>query len=550
MRLLLIILMGLVVLLPSSSFFLPAYLTELIINKKHNQTQLIYAAKQNNVSALKFSIEQESVGSKAWLVLMTQLAKIQGEGAYRLGRWYAKKAVQIISLEKNVAAQNKAKMWFKQAMRLGSLTVKGKAQLALATLYFKEHDLLSAQTLVQAFDEWLTEESVTSKNLLNQSLNNEKRASLILQIKIAIALGQTELIAKKLTLGKTMLLQSVAGRLLLDDIAKFKVLFSELEKNEMIRLSRSRQGKFTCLSSLQLFASSLKHLKQLEQLQQKFTEKPLSRFICLETPRYLAKGTVKCQTNNEEAIQCHESSWQAIAESVESRHVGLMVEEGGANIHLGIMYLDSQDTVDVFSHEVSHLLGFVDEYPLVKSHQKCEQPQLQPFAHNIAVLNTLYYGDRKKLRQAILKNIPWANNISEQTPILQKVLDNEKLNNKQLGKKVAWRLGTPKSSNEGYGIFTAESCHNLVITKQLKLSAYKPIAKRTQLRYFASDFPDEYLKLLSDQPRQFLMPSFHYNLALSFYQQGDIAEAKYWLKQAASWEENPQRKEKIRQGAF
>jgi hypothetical protein len=217
-----------------------------------------------------------------------------------------------------------------------------------------------------------------------------------------------------------------------------------------------------------------------------------------------------------------------------------MVEKGGANVHLGMMYLDSHDSIDVFSHEISHLLGFVDEYPLAKSHERCLQPQPEPFSHNIAVLNNTYYGDRTILREQILKAIPWAQYISNKTPILQKILGQEK----------TWRLGTPENNNDHFGLFIAESCDNSSVASKLDISAYKPIAKRTQLRYFAKDFPQEYVTLLSDQSKQFLMPSFHYNMALALYQHGIIEEAKYWLEQATLWEKNSIRRKRIRQGGL
>ena len=247
-----------------------------------------------------------------------------------------------------------------------------------------------------------------------------------------------------------------------------------------------------------------------------------------------------CKTESDKAIQCDEANWHSIANSVESRYLGLMLEQGGANVHLGMMYFDSQDNIDVFSHEISHLLGFVDEYPLAKYHQKCQQPQLQPFSHNIVVLKSVHHGARKKVRKKILKTIPWAKHISEKTPILQRVL----------GKELTWQLGTPENQKGQTGVFVAESCDNSVAANKLNFRAYKPLTKRTQLRYFSSYFPDEYLAMLGEPSDVFLMPSFHYNIALAFYQQGNISEAKRWLEQAVLWEESPERIEKVRRGAF
>jgi len=56
------------------------------------------------------------------------------------------------------------------------------------------------------------------------------------------------------------------------------------------------------------------------------------------------------------------------------------------------------------------------------------------------------------------------------------------------------------------------------------------------------------------------MPSFHYNIALAYFQQssfqqsnsqqGNIEQANYWLEQAAKWEQDDNRRKKVRQGKF
>jgi hypothetical protein len=46
------------------------------------------------------------------------------------------------------------------------------------------------------------------------------------------------------------------------------------------------------------------------------------------------------------------------------------------------------------------------------------------------------------------------------------------------------------------------------------------------------------------------MPSFHYNIALAYYQQNNIKQAEYWLKKAASWENDVGRRNKVQQGGF
>lgn len=531
LRLLLVVIMSLMVLLPSSSFFLPAYLTQLITEKKHNQTQLSYAINHGNIAALNYSVEQEAEGSKEWQVLVTKLAQSKGEAAYHLANWYVKSLSSTKESAETNVIQNKAKMWFKQAVRLGPSTVRRKAQLALAQLYFEQDNLLAAQKIVKQLAENLTKTNV-------ETFSNEV---IILEIRIAIALGKIEKVDKRLIESQYSLLKTVEGRLLVNNIKKFNIHTPTISSNKIINNKHPEQAnKTNCASSLQLFATNLKNLAQLEQLQLRFTHNPLARYICLAQPRYLPKTMLECNTRSGEAIQCNESAWQDIAASVESRHIGLMVDEGGANVHLGVMYIDRQDTIDVFSHEISHLLGFVDEYALVRSHDKCQRVQNQPFAHNIVVLNNIYHGEQAKLRRQLLNNIPWAKQINKQTAILQKVL----------GEQHTWRLGTPKNSEDAIGVYIAESCDNSLLSHKMNFSAFKPTTRRTQLRYFSSRFPKAYLTSLNDQTSRFLMPSFHYNIALALYQQGAITKAQYWLEQAVLWESTPRRREVIRQGAY
>jgi hypothetical protein len=225
-----------------------------------------------------------------------------------------------------------------------------------------------------------------------------------------------------------------------------------------------------------------------------------------------------------------------------------MLETGGANVHMGIVYSDRNDNVAVFSHEISHLLGFVDEYPLKKTHDICRGIQTKNFSHNIAVLKKYYQGTRKSVRFSIIKNIPWAESIQTSTPILQEEVLGE--NNEKY-----WRLGTPKEFKDKVGVHISESCQKTMEDYSFDsnlvgsgFSAFKPLSRRTQLRYFSSKFPKEYLTLLARKPKAYLMPSFHYNIALALFHHGQINEAKYWLKQAAKWEKIPLKKLTVLKG--
>ena len=194
-----------------------------------------------------------------------------------------------------------------------------------------------------------------------------------------------------------------------------------------------------------------------------------------------------------EAIECNESIWQNKNGLTNNRFVAVLVDEGGANVNSGILYIDSHDTEEVFFHELTHLLGFIDEYPLPKNHFRCSAVQKSMFSHNIAILPRLYQGSRKVVRQKILNQLPWGKYISSHTQLVSRTTE-------------GWKLGTLDEELDTVGAFIAESCNekNFVSIRALK--------QRTALRYFEEKFPDLYMLMLVDNPDKFLMPHFTHNV--------------------------------------
>ncbi len=518
--------------LSSSSFFLSRYLTQQLSNANYRAGQLTFALKHNHITALTIEERKTELGSSHWHTLNRELAKNQPIAALKLGHWYQQAAKQ----ESNHSSINKAIMWFEQAIRLGSQ----QAVFMLAQLYAQQGQLGKAQ--------------MTLRGLAGVVPDNDlAEAALLLRITMAIELGDVALVKSLVNSAALKLTANTQTQRLLADIDKYsvingrRVLANKAKNKTAINLENSS----TCITSLQLFATNLSHLKHLDSMIKSFNEQQsLAEYICLPTPRYISIKHLDCSAQAQQAISCDEKRWQSVAKDVTTRHVGLMLKEGGANVHLGILYFDAKDNTAVFSHEVSHLLGFVDEYPLIKSHDKCQAVQQKTFAHNIAVLNRYYQGDQQELRESILMNIPWAYSIKASTPILQPVYpgsSNEK----------HWRLGTPIAFKNQIGVHISESCQKSKAIDNFTLSnidsaysSFKPLSRPTQLRYFDNDFPEEYLTLLDVMPSAFLMPSFHYNIALALYQQDQIASVKYWLGQAVEWEDDPVRKATILKGAF
>ena len=300
----------------------------------------------------------------------------------------------------------------------------------------------------------------------------------------------------------------------------------------------------TCQNNLQLFATTLADLEQISFLRKQFKKSPLSSFICIEVPLYVPMIKLSCSHEKTQAIICDESMWQSIAKSVDSRFLGLLYPFGGANVHFGILYFDRADNIDILTHEILHLLGFIDEYPLPESHSLCQKSLQEMFSHNIVVLDKLYKGNKKEIRTKILQQIPWAKKIKSSTPILSKVALLPDINSENIDNASIWQLGTPKLFEDDIGVFNADSCESQ------SFRAFKPVFKRTQLLYYETPLPSEYLAFLSNKPQQFLMPSFHYNIAMALFRNDNMAEGKKWLLKAVNFESNENRRMKVLRAQF
>lgn len=492
---------------PSSSFFLAQYLTKQVITGEYSQVQLDFALKKNNKAALLFAWQQTKKHSHSWLSLAKKVAKSEGEAAYQLGLFYH-----------NQHSINQAIAWYQRAIRL-----KFKpAFVALAQYYFDNNKLVKANEILAQLSKIDDEPSTM--------------AAKVLTINMAISRGDLDVVKHNVAEFRQSLQTIVQGRLLLDNISKYQVL----------NLSSNSRNFPSCDNSIQLFASSFAHLQRLEYLIKGVKQYALSQHVCFSPVRYLAIDTLACTADSAQAIQCREQHWQHLAESINTRFVGVLLPEGGANVHLGSLYVDVNDTIDIFVHEISHLLGFVDEYPLAKDHAICTAIQQQAFSENIAVLKNLYQGNRADIRVNVLQQLAWGKQIKKSTPILQRIKGHSVLTPQ-------WRLGTPKEFEHEIGIFQAQTCAKTVNDNrgdESNFNAYKPLVKATKMQYFSLDFPAEYRLFLQESLGQFLMPSFHYNIALAHFQQGNLEQARYWLKQSANWENKPDRQKKILQGNF
>lgn len=513
--------------LSTSSFFLPDFLTLLVEKKEYTASQLSFALAHDNEAALLNSLQQLKYGSENWQKLAKKLAKTNGKTAYLLADFFMNKK----PVGGNTSSQyENAILWYRQAIRLNY----PKATVSLAELHFHQGDNFAAQELLTHFKE-------LPLSLYEQ--DDVSLAAIILLTKISINLGDVELMNALLVKFSSILQVDEKGALLLSAIEKYQILSTVNETTTDIESLEA-----ICPNSIQMFATNLIHLQRVESLVEQFKKQPLNDVVCFTPIRYLPLSILPCSSTAKSAILCDESNFDKIAESITTRYIAIMLPEGGANVHFGVLYFDAQDNIDVVEHEISHLLGFVDEYPLVKGHVKCIASQEEAFSQNVAVLKSRYKGERNTIRVKVLKQIPWADQIKQSTPILHPkdlYISDEYLQSNQ-----HWQLGTPEGFEQDVGLFKAQTCDNNDSEQQYIFNAYKPLSNRTKLQYNGLDFPKEYKAIIKQNPEQFIMPSFHYNIALAYYQQGNLKQSEYWLEQATNRENEERRREKVRQGDF
>jgi len=508
--------MSLLITLSSSSFFLPKYLESKIHTKTITKQQLEYAVNIGVNDALIEQRKRQDYGSSIWQKLSKELANDNPIYAYQLGDYFAKNNVDSTS-----AIKLKSIFWYKQAAKQGYFP----AVIALARLYFKQEKYQQAFSLV----------SDTAGNI----------EALILAIKIAISNSNInfvidnhrQLINKRLITPESLSLYN--------SLIKYQVIPREknLFKDVTAQNNGLKKSKGDCQISVQLFATTLANLHQLDQTLAQFTDHPLAPYVCFSEIRYVPQFQLGCDHKDEARISCSGYAWLQQG-NITTRYVGVLVPKGGANVNKGILYIDKADTAAVFAHEISHFLGFIDEYPLPKNHNVCSSVQSEAFSHNIAILKPFYYGTREKIRANILSQLSWAALIETDTPILQPI---QQINGETFNKQ-KWRVGTDVGTGDSItaevGLFKAKSC-------QLKtIQAFKPIKKLSQLRYFEKDFPAEYKTIFALQPNAYLMPSFHYNVALALVIDGKPDQVQHWLDKAKAYEHNVVRKNKIQSFDF
>jgi hypothetical protein len=271
-------------------------------------------------------------------------------------------------------------------------------------------------------------------------------------------------------------------------------------------ISANIQQGLACPYPVQFLASDFGSLARAESLINQLTNKAsFSDYFCFATPRYIAKSLLQCNEQENTPLMCNEQVFASLVFSEPIRYLAVILEVGQANVNHGIMYLDKADDSQVFEHELLHFLGFADEYPLPAGHNLC-----------------LFKG---------AENHPQfvANNLVLAKPGIN-------INQVELNKLV------PKEIVKRW--VKSNTCDANIN------QAWQPDSKASQLASYQYPMPASYWQLLSGFNQEFLMPSYHYNIAQALAKAELDVQAFHWLDLAITKEKQPKRIKKIRLGGF
>ena len=467
--------------LNSSSFSLPSYLNSLLNDGQYNQSQLSLARAMQLESALYYDIENNPLFSIAWLKSAKILARKDKSLAWQLHLYYRQRQNGWTNKRDTV-------YWQQQALRLGAW----QAIVAYAYELSEQGEYEQAQSLLNEID---IQHAANSKAIL------------------AIDNGDITLL-NELFKRKTIL--KYLDVELINAIKKFKILESDSTEISKHLLSTTSKNSAQCLYPIQLFATKVAHLKQLEQKILGIQAQPLfSRAFCFQPIKYINPKRFSCSHTPSSRIDC-DIEQLANHSSADTRYIGLVAPKGAANVNNGVLFIDSDDTQQVIEHELLHLLGFIDEYPLPELHSACDNTGA--IALNVVNLEHKQFSSDKHARDYVSKFVPWIDLIDKGTPITHK--SNEGLS-----------LGTPSNFKQNIGLFKAKTCERHPNTST---TAFKPLSRTTKLQYFEVSISANYeeIFLQHQHKNDFLMPSYHYKIGLKYKLMNKEKQANIWFEKS------------------
>lgn len=130
-----------------------------------------------------------------------------------------------------------------------------------------------------------------------------------------------------------------------------------------------------CGITIQAVVSSKSLLPNAEKFNKAFNDSKLNGLsICFSPPKVMQELSVICTQDKYSRIEC---SLDQLAQNLGNKispksynHLMVIVNQGDANTRGGLMYLDKNDSEQVFIHELAHWLGYTDEYQIKSKQQQ------------------------------------------------------------------------------------------------------------------------------------------------------------------------------------
>ncbi|WP_147301959.1 hypothetical protein [Thalassotalea euphylliae] len=474
-----LIIMSLMAIVPSSSFSFYDYFDRLTLNQEPDITLQTFALKQNHSKAHFFNFANSDEGSVSWLNSGVRLARNDPMISTDIGSWHL------------------AQGHFTQAERYlmqGHLQGIDEATGKLLALWQENEEHSKINELdVGVIANWDLDIAAAKVNGLMATGEQAKLTLLAAKFR-----AQTHLLP------------------LYYELVEFKVI----SQAEPLPRFNADLDPSKCPLSITLLANQLGDLRRWQQLAKEYQKSNLNQFLCIADVRYVKPFTDACELETKTPIRCNEARLASELTSlahVPSDYIALMLPKGGANVHMGILYLDRADDGKIFTHEVAHLLGFVDEYKLKQTHPVCQSTNSE-LSWNIATVSTNTVSEGYVSLQQ-LEKLPWY------TQIAPTISANQANQAKQtnLTKIPVNQALTP----EGVGVFVADTC-----MESKSVTALKPLQRNTMMNNHDYPLPPLYVHLLGQNLSRFKMPSYHYNFGVAMYRAKKGKEALSWLNKA------------------
>jgi hypothetical protein len=137
---------------------------------------------------------------------------------------------------------------------------------------------------------------------------------------------------------------------------------SRTQESPLEESATSQQCSLTIqpvLSTLQS-ASRWLHLSQAWQQDRQLS----SLAICFSTPVFVDTLTLACSEQQGTRIHCDHKALKPVVQRTGATQVLVVAGKGGASYNNGWLQLPETATLPLLRHELSHIFGFIDEYPL------------------------------------------------------------------------------------------------------------------------------------------------------------------------------------------